>query len=440
MTSHRKRPNFQHGQQEPITDDLVVAAQFAAAFRSTAAEKSNEEWTPEDENEIGLTSSEGERDVDDEEVTPLDKSAPECEKIEGWNDDTADGDAEDESDDESEVDLGEELARMDKDADGDEVTGTSHCPKTPNEIDAYHTSVYHLESKLKMKLAVEEQDRLRLKTVQSINLKPAGRIQHHMTDERTVVVQSQSSLVLQEGNLLVLQLPECGTVPLGKIFEVFGPVSQPLYSIRLPEPLVNMEEDEGINKLTPIIGKTEEITESEKILDEGDPWSEDGKYTRILEKIPMLNVYYVQNEAELIDPEAISKMSGRGCDASNLHDEEVVNPNDMYFSDDEEERQAKGKGRKGTRKGHNPQHSSEPRALRSCPSAPQGFHFALTGKPIGPIGSTLNQPIHSLQQSGFVKPFTTGPSMHQSEQQQQLSAASPPFQQQDSDTIYYDYS
>jgi hypothetical protein len=52
-------------------------------------------------------------------------------------------------------------------------------------------------------------------------------------------------------------------------------------------------------------------------------------------------VYYIEDEAKLLDTFAIMRNSGKGCDASNLYDEEVLNVNDLYFSDDEEERQFK---------------------------------------------------------------------------------------------------
>ena len=39
-----------------------------------------------------------------------------------------------------------------------------------------------------------------------------------------------------------------------------------------------------------------------------------------------------------IDNQRVYMQSGRGCDASNVHDEEVLNPNEMYYSDDEQER------------------------------------------------------------------------------------------------------
>ena len=64
-----------------------------------------------------------------------------------------------------------------------------------------------------------------------------------MVEDRTIVVESVATggtAPLDEGSLLVIQIEaddenaKSQLVPLGKVFELFGPVSRPLYTIRLP--------------------------------------------------------------------------------------------------------------------------------------------------------------------------------------------------------------
>jgi len=170
---------------------------------------------------------------------------------------------------------------------------------------------------------------------------------------------------------------------IGKIMEVFGPVQRPLYVIRLPDPLTSspkrdtklraddttnpkMNEDGQLeyraesadDKVMPVTSTedTNEITiealEEEAVtsrIDEGDPkedpWDADGPLTTMLKSCSSIAVYSLMNLANLIDTDQIIRVSGKGCDASNMHDEEV-GATELEYSDDEEERQAKGKGKK----------------------------------------------------------------------------------------------
>jgi len=96
-------------------------------------------------------------------------------------------------------------------------------------------------------------------------------------------------------------------------FEVFGPVSQPLYTVRLPPP----DESTG-----------------------NDCWSENGSHTNILALNKSADVHFIKKDAHLLDTKTIRMQSGKGCDASNVYDEEV-NIEEVEFSDDEEERRHK---------------------------------------------------------------------------------------------------
>jgi hypothetical protein len=61
-------------------------------------------------------------------------------------------------------------------------------------------------------------------------------------------------------------------------------------------------------------------------------------------------LYYRADMAAILDPLAVMRQSGRGCDASNQWDEEVVDSSYMDYSDDEQEQRA----RRGHR--HRPNH------------------------------------------------------------------------------------
>jgi rRNA processing protein Gar1 len=208
-----------------------------------------------------------------------------------------------------------------------------------------------------------------------------------MVDDRTLIIQSQMGVVLEEGSLLVLQQKE-GLVIIGKIFEVFGPVSQPLYSIRLPEELPE-DADENEKKADAATGTTETSTSDKGVIPPKttkrvDPWSKNGEYTLLLKESPKMPVFFVQNKAVLVDTAFILRQGGRGCDASNIFDEEVVNTNEMYFSDDEQEREAKSGKKK--KKGRDDRQRSQQVSRHHGPPAnsnptPRGFHAGPTSAP-----------------------------------------------------------
>ena len=171
---------------------------------------------------------------------------------------------------------------------------------------------------------------------------------------------------------------------IGKIMEVFGPVQRPLYVIRLPESISPRAEKDAKRRTdnfgkantkmndnnesgqpeesvdsqgTPTVSavdtneialevedepETERVDESDS---EEDPWDATGKLTAIIKACPSTAVYCLMDHANLIDRDQIIRVSGKGCDASNMHDEEV-GAKELEYSDDEEERKAKRKGKK----------------------------------------------------------------------------------------------
>jgi len=272
-----------------------------------------------------------------------------------------------------------------------------------------------------------------------------------MVEDRTIVVESVAtggSAPLDEGSLLVIRVPNEGDeevksrlMPLGKVFEVFGPVSRPLYTIRLPsakdkpaksqdvngsvverdadEISLNDDESEehadGKEGETTVKVSSDDLTSANNADTKGqngtnendstgfDPWAPDGKYTKLLKSSTTgTPVYYIPDITKLLDTGAVIRNSGRGCgelpcswtafalynanvrlifkphsvDASNLYDEEVINVNDMEFSDDEQEREFKNRnkrGKKGRRK--NDGHSSAAgRGRGSGGASYTGFH------------------------------------------------------------------
>ena len=74
-----------------------------------------------------------------------------------------DGNDDDSSDDESDVDLSEALAKMDDDEPIPQSSnGDLQRPKTEHELDPYKTPISDLEQKFQLNLTVAEQERLRL--------------------------------------------------------------------------------------------------------------------------------------------------------------------------------------------------------------------------------------------------------------------------------------
>ena len=76
-----------------------------------------------------------------------------------------------------------------------------------------------------------------------------------------------------------------------------------------------------------------------------DPWSSDGgKLSTMLLSSPNAAVYSLSDYSKLVDTANVIRISGKGCDASNMYDEEVGMDEQQYFSDDEQERESKRRG------------------------------------------------------------------------------------------------
>ena len=95
-----------------------------------------------------------------------------------------------------------------------------------------------------------------------------------------------------------------------------------------------------------------------------DPWSSDGKLSAMLESFPSAVVYSITNNAKLIDTHKLMQISGKGCDASNMFDEELGANEQQYFSDDEQERDAK-RGSRKPRQANNEQRDAPTNGGRS---------------------------------------------------------------------------
>jgi hypothetical protein len=376
-------------EQEPEIDDLVVAASFAHAHVSTFSTAPNE--SPAEDVVTSTSDSESSvknklESVDDEASREKDDdSESDNVSIEHNNSIDNEGAArendEEHSDDESDVDLKEALERMQDDEDDDDAgkskKGNSQAPTTENELDPYRTPLEDLEQEFQLNLTVEEQERLRLTTKGTVSslgkLCEAGNVRCHMIMDRTIVVESIAtggSAPLDEESILVIRVQEGGDarlLPLGKVFEVFGPVSRPLYTIRLPparkkeakkETKVNnysverdadeisLNDDEEDVKQVQVLSQEAETTkegssaegdksiatsaaaspnsDEVKIHDgtngdvsvndiESDPWAPEGNYTKLLQSTQGMTVYYIPDIARLLDTGAIIRNSGRGC-------------------------------------------------------------------------------------------------------------------------------
>lgn len=227
---------------------------------------------------------------------------------------------------------------------------------------------------------------------------------HLVSERTIVVESAINAPPLGEGTLLVckmrpssenekdVNLVQTFNIPillLGKVYETFGAVIRPHYAIRLPPPSTKKGNSDKtkINKKKPSsdmddqgnkaqeqkissdndnnesksleakvddekdnkVNKEEEhnttttsetsINREEQVREE-DPWSETGKFTKFLKENKNERVYYVEDIASVIDTDAVLRKSGKGCDASNIYDEEL-DVNEVEYSDDEEERRAK---------------------------------------------------------------------------------------------------
>ena len=423
-------------QHENDVDDLLVASE---AVRSTWVQTKSPD--PEDASvestDVSITSDNGQSKCDDDDVVPKSGDISvasgnevalgedeDCElkDINPTNsanqpnvadidiDATKDSDFQEpqntspdsgEDDDESDVDLSQEVVEDDDDA----RTSVKSTPRTHNEIDPFRCPTDQLRQ-LNVTVDPNAIESLRKGGDGSIildeeiktNLRLSGTVRTYLPEQRTVVVDSfipfplksknscEISSPLDEGSLLVILTKEknhgdqsndlvsvetlsaepCQVQILGPIMEVFGPVARPLYAIRLPDAtkvisgtkeekkLATIDDDEkDSNEIEISENEVEEPKETETdTRDEGDnqtpidPWAMDGKLCKLLKSHPNVATFCLMNHAKLIDTDQVIRKSGKGCDASNIYDEEPGANEPQYFSDDEQERQSKRRNNK----------------------------------------------------------------------------------------------
>ena len=429
-------------EDEETVDDLAHAAQFALFPAPAVAEPPvDSNGKEDDDNEIEVSEDDDDGDGD---------SDVSIANVADQNDDQDSDSSSSSSDDE---DLAEALERMERASAEEEAksASTSNPPKTENEVDGYKVPIQELESQLQVKLTVEGGTD-KSKDISTNEVSLAGKLKNYMMLDRTVVVESLSNAPssqnaigpLDEGSLLVVKKPEeddnetkASWIPLGRIFEVFGPVSQPLYTIRLPAPPKEPKKAQKSSKTIPKKSETEIDANQDKAKEDmdqndkdsssetppptqpqtasnptdkaenadtsspntvrestpteenknsdsmttddtsndvetevplPDPWAKDGEYAKFLSQNKDIDVFYIQDEAKMIDTGLVLRTSGKGCDASNIYDEEILDASEAYYSDDEKEREAKNKkkNRKKRQQGNNQN--------RGNPHRPQNFH------------------------------------------------------------------
>ena len=377
-----------HGDDEgDIVDDLTHAATFAlmtaAPYVATTDESSLNKCVT-DAKAFVDADVEGNDDISLDLSTKHDSVDQEGQESDGANPDSS---CSSDSDSKSDLDLAADLAQMDPDEHLDEEdddtghrNGVSLPPKTANEVDAYRTPIQELEQHLHFQLTVDPDgvnSAIAKQNLAASSVRLAGKIKHYMALDRTVVVESAVSYPhgnvssfstenapLDEGTLLLLQPPpsiftgkedadKVLYIPLGRIFEVFGPVSNPLYTIRLFTKRIGRKSDAstqpgdsptGANSTkeqgkeiksagfqsVPRINTPSELAPSETHAD--DPWAPDGKYAILLQQNNALPVYYVHDEAKLIDMGFVAKISRKGCGELFLSAASMFNEGLRYVS------------------------------------------------------------------------------------------------------------
>ncbi|KAI8908999.1 Gar1/Naf1 RNA binding region-domain-containing protein [Gorgonomyces haynaldii] len=149
----------------------------------------------------------------------------------------------------------------------------------------------------KNELLMPKIEKIQIDIPEHLPLIKIGHVLHMV--ENTVVIgslESGENKVLDADTILLLQ----DRRPFGRIFDVFGPVTRPLYSV-----LFNNVEEMGEYQLR--VGQ---------------------------------EIFYIHNLAKIVMTQPLKRM--KGTDASNINDEELP-PEEQEFSDDEMEAQFKKK-------------------------------------------------------------------------------------------------
>jgi hypothetical protein len=430
---------------EHFVDDMAIAASYAMATAPTVAPVRQE-----DDNAIDID-IDGEND--NESNTQADAAADVKKKMASFALDSSlidyDSDSSSSSSSSSDSEKKEDLtdivqALEEEDEELEDELHSKHPPKTLHEVDPIPIQ----------QLTLKEQQALQTSigtiasspsSLQQQSLRLAGTVQEYIVSDRMLVVQSQAGTILESGTLLILLLEDKNNnknnnnhqmIPCGKILDIFGPVRQPLYSVPVLERDILLEsnsKDKSNGKSSgnlqqarsvsnkPIISSADATdatatmepvtpapTDSKAETDQtvtvnppsptthstlppSDPWAASGAYTHYVQQ-HRPNVYYLVDVAQTLDTSRISH--SKGCDASNAHDEEVTNPEEMDYSDDEQERSMKRRGRGGQQRDSNNGFGGEGDGLSSrrmpfAPSTvPQGFH---SWQPTAPLQGQLQE-------------------------------------------------
>lgn len=210
-----------------------VSSSSASAAAGTVVEETSQNPEMEERIDPAGPSAAADGNVGDNVTTahpPKDCS----DSVQGVNDGDVENDMDDD-DDESTVDLEAELARMtttEADEEDEGIGGPASLaqPKTAHEVDIIDPAPQDDAVRV-VPLTEEWLPRFHL----------AGALQHVLPDDTftIVIVQANPNLLLEEGSAVWIHRVDdvhgAWAVVLGTIVEVFGPVRQPLYHVRLPK-------------------------------------------------------------------------------------------------------------------------------------------------------------------------------------------------------------
>lgn len=143
-----------------------------------------------------------------------------------------------------------------------------------------------------------------------------GVVLYHIEAENTIVVQAKhTNNPLNEKSLLC----NLDGIVLGTIFEVFGPITDPFYIVRLPKKSPIAEQNPSDETVKNEEKEQQEL--SKKDVENYSPYD-------ILNLFPAgAQVYVAPDHVVYITPGLIQSLRSKGSDASNAFDEEV----DCFF-------------------------------------------------------------------------------------------------------------
>lgn len=279
--SKRKQPT----PEEEEVDDLLIASMAVASTwmpqttavnvdgsDSSESKDDGKDDSYRDADEISIDESNNEEETTDVNETASNDNAS-IEKTSTSNESDPSNPKVD-SDDESDIDLTENLANMldeedepNKRNNNTKSYGIYQGPKTEHEIDPYSFPITDELEKLSVQKTdgIDEKSRLRV----------AGTVRSYLVDQRTIVVDSLVPVSLQqnamealdEGSVMAILLKDGKAVTtleeassmeiIGTVVEVFGPVQRPLYVIRLPE--AKLEEVSEKKEDATVVDKSKDV-------------------------------------------------------------------------------------------------------------------------------------------------------------------------------------